>query len=172
MVKDTEKPSPPPGGSPFEIIKVENRLLAKVGGLPPLFDEAAVARAEAALEDLKPAFDGWLDGEIAQLETAAAAWQTKPADAALTRNLYAAAHDLRGAGATLGRPSIGAVAGSLCRLLNEATSSPLVGPLVLSHLDAVRRLRSEAEREGAGPLLHVLEQAVSEAIARQSRGSR
>lgn len=112
----------------FDVITPPNVLKVKVGGAGAPFDEDAIARADAILQDLALNFREWLRDDIARLLDAYAAYQrTNGADPARTA-LHLAAHDLKGEAGTLGLPLIGRVAGSLAILLSEkqAPSSALL----------------------------------------------
>lgn len=103
-----------------------------------------VARAEAALAQLASEFAGWMHSECERLEAARqevgrTGFTKKTHDA-----LFRAAHDIKGEAATFGYPAIGAVAESLCRLLEhtpEMTNIPLA--LVNQHVSAVRAIARE-----------------------------
>ena len=56
---------------PIEMITPPNMLRVKVGGRIGPVDEAAIQRAEQALEDMKEVFSDWLETEVDKLEIAA-----------------------------------------------------------------------------------------------------
>ena len=61
--------------------------------------------------------------------------------------LFRAAHDIKGEAATFGYPAVGAVANSLCRLIEhtpDMTRIPL--SLIEQHVDAVRAIAREHAR--------------------------
>lgn len=83
----------------------------------PAFDPEAVARAEAALEQLSGQFPDWLGEETARLEAALADAQARDYPAEALFQVYVRAHDVKGLGATCKYPLITQLAASLCRLI-------------------------------------------------------
>ncbi len=108
---------------------------------PVLFDEDAIARAEAKLRDLSVEFDVWMAEEIDKLHHARlAAREAGWSDAALDA-LFAAAHDAKGLGATYDYPLVTEIAGSLCRMI-ETPEARLIArrrlPLIDAHVESMR----------------------------------
>ena len=102
-------------------------------------DNDAVARAEAALAAMSVNFEGWLQAEITRLSDAMATVQAEGRSEASTEALYHRAHDLKGLGATYGYPIVSQIAGTLCRLIDNAEkrlTSPL--PLIEIHVEAIK----------------------------------
>ena len=107
-------------------------------------DDDPVLRAEAALAQLSGEFAGWMHSECERLEAA----RHDVARLGFNENthgaLFRAAHDIRGEAATFGYPAVGAVAESLCRLIEhtpEMTRIPLA--LVDQHVNAARAIARE-----------------------------
>lgn len=99
---------------------------------------AAIARAEAALEELSANFDAWMADEVARLS---AAWPGPDAGRDAYDAVFAVAHDLKGQGDTLGYPSVTPVCTSLCQLCALAPHLPrLPGPVVTAHVQAIAGL--------------------------------
>lgn len=132
-----------------------------------MFDEETLARADSVLHALADSLCEWLDGDIEKLQQArlgaeAAGW----ADTALEQ-LMAAAHDLKGMGATYGYPIVTQIAASLCRSIEtqagkaQARQDPT---LVCAHVDALRAAVRDRIKDVNHPvgrtLLRTLEQRV------------
>jgi HPt (histidine-containing phosphotransfer) domain-containing protein len=106
-----------------------------------------VARAEAVLEQLSAEFPDWMHAECERLDAA----RREVASRAFTKQtydaLFRAAHDIKDEAVTFGYPAVGAVAHSLCRLIEHAPDmnrTPLA--LVDQHVDAVRAITREYAR--------------------------
>jgi HPt (histidine-containing phosphotransfer) domain-containing protein len=114
-----------------EVITPDNPLRVFVRDVPDSKKDDPVARAEAALKTLSNQFDDWM---IAECDGLSAAWQR--AQDKLTRKnrdeLFRAAHNIKGDASTFGYPAAGAVAGSLCRVIEF---SPNVAALPIDIVD-------------------------------------
>jgi|SRR6185295_7870652 len=104
----------------------------------------AIARAEAALGEIKGEFVGWMDQECEALENARANLKANGQTLPMIHKVFLAAHDVKGQAAVFGYPLAGRIAGSLCRLISNAPD-PLQIPVVLidRHVDAVRAVVRE-----------------------------
>ena len=102
-------------------------------------DMEAIARAEAALEQLSCEFDGWVGEEVAKLLAARDDARSSDLSDESIVQIYRCAHDLKGEGETLGYPLISRLCSSLCRLLDAVPDKKKV-PLTLidNHVDAVQ----------------------------------
>ena len=122
---------------PIEIFMPPNILKAKVGGSGGL-DSPAIKRAEAAIEELKVEFAGWIIEDVNRLMETRNAYETQMDNDRLG-NLYRAAHDLKGQATTFDFPLVARVASSLCKLTDD-TSYGLKLPLKLidAHVDAIK----------------------------------
>ena len=110
-------------------------------------DDDPVARAEAALAQLSSEFGGWMLSECECLETARQEVKRLGFTKKTHDELFRAAHDIKGEAATFGYPAVGAVADSLCRLIEhtpDMTRIPLT--LIEQHVDAVRAVAREHSR--------------------------
>lgn len=115
-------------------------------------DDDPVARAEAALAELSGEFAGWMHSECERLDAA----RQHVRRLGFTKNthdeLFRTAHDIKGEAATFGYPAVGAVAESLCRLIEhtpEMTRIPLA--LVDQHVNAIRAMvREHASADFSG----------------------
>ena|SRR5277367_5936541 len=94
---------------------------------PPHEFRKAVANAadpddnpvEAALAQLSSEFADWMHAECERLEAARRRVATLGFKAETQGELFRAAHDIKGEAATFGYPAVGAVAKSLCRLIEH-----------------------------------------------------
>jgi chemotaxis protein histidine kinase CheA len=129
---------------PIELFMPPNMLRAKAGGGFGGIDQAAIKRAESAMENLKGEFAGMAGDTVATLASAHRGFtaDTGPsARAALLR----AAHDIKGLGSTLGFPLMARVAASLSRLLHDAPEEkPLPPKLIDAHVAAVQAIHRQA----------------------------
>jgi HPt (histidine-containing phosphotransfer) domain-containing protein len=136
-----------------------------VTGSGPL-ENAAVENAERALTQLSGQFKSWMRNEVDALieaKEAIARDGLSPESQAL---LFRTAHDIRGEAATLGFPLAGRIAGSLCRLLEEAPSAEQIPlELVLHHADAIRAASGD-DAAGAGPAGRALADALEAFVGR------
>jgi chemotaxis protein histidine kinase CheA len=116
-------------------------------------DPSAVARAEAALAAMAVNFDEWLKIEITRMEVAMSAIQSQGRTEANMEALYHRAHDLKGLGATYGFPIISQIAGTLCRLIDNAErrmSAPM--SLVGVHVEAIKAAARNGIRTDDDPV--------------------
>lgn len=158
-----------PSGAQF--IQPPNTLRLKVGGSRfGGIDPAALAKAEAALQNLSSQFDDWLADELRKLDAARAEIQDQGYTTATAEKLYLRAHDMKGLGGTYGYPLITRVAASLCKLTDEEQvrmKAPLF--LIDAHLDAIKAIvrdQIKDENHPVGTALSVeLERKVAEHLA-------
>ncbi len=107
------------------------------------FDDP-VARAEKALADLSGEFKNWMAIEADRLSAAHAAILSDGFDNATREELFRAAHDIKGDGATFGFPSAGAAAESLCRIIEHAPDLDEVPhDLIAHHINAIQAIVRE-----------------------------
>jgi HPt (histidine-containing phosphotransfer) domain-containing protein len=110
-------------------------------------DDDPIARAEAALTQLSTEFGDWMHAECERLEAARQEVKRLGFTKKTYDELFRAAHDIKGEAATFGYPAVGAVANSLCRLIEhtpDMTRIPL--SLIEQHVDAVRAIAREHAR--------------------------
>jgi chemotaxis protein histidine kinase CheA len=153
-----------------EVITPPNKLGGAISRA--LDGDDPVARAEAALAQLSSEFTGWMHDECEQLERARHNVRQNGLTALPREALFRAAHDIKGQAATLGFPLVSEVAGSLCRLLEEAHDPKRIPlDLVDQHVDAVRAIIREHDRPHAeaiaATLTHTLRQVCEDYLARQ-----
>jgi chemotaxis protein histidine kinase CheA len=103
--------------------------------------EARIAQADAALAQLSQRFASWMDDEFGRLEALCSELHQHGMSRTSAKQLFVAAHDIKGQAATLGHPLIEAVAKNLCRLLESARDQTRIPPaLVDRHVDAMRSI--------------------------------
>jgi HPt (histidine-containing phosphotransfer) domain-containing protein len=107
-----------------------------------------VARAEAALAGMSGEFKNWMGIETERLAAAHAAILKDGFTSPTREELFRAAHDIKGDAATFGFPSAGAVAESLCRIIEHAPDLDQVpSDLIAHHINAIQAI----VRERTGP---------------------
>jgi chemotaxis protein histidine kinase CheA len=133
-----------------------------------------VEAAERALTRLSGDFQLWMNDECAKLDVA----RCKIRDSALTKEtgqeLFLAAHDIKGDGATFGFAEVVRAADSLCRLLEHSpdlTKIPMA--IIDQHVDAIRAIVREHGRPDiariAGALNEKLRSVTDEFLLAENR---
>lgn len=124
---------------PIEVITPPNMLKAKIGGALPALDQKAIARAEAALQQLSGQFGDWIGEELNRLLEAWAAFEKAGGTPAAKNELHRRAHDLKGLAPTYGYPLVGRICATLCKLTgDEHGDIPAPASLLKAHVDAVK----------------------------------
>ncbi|HLL27761.1 MAG TPA: Hpt domain-containing protein [Xanthobacteraceae bacterium] len=132
--------------SDHTVIVPPHRLKAVITHTPEQGDIAmdVVARAEAALAEIKHEFRSWMSAECDALEAARNEMRAAGLSKPVLKKIGDAAHEIKGHAAVLGFPLAGRIANSLCRLLNHAPQPGLVPITVIeSHVDAIRAVVRE-----------------------------
>jgi hypothetical protein len=146
----------------IEIFMPPNILKARLGGTIVGLDSGALARAEAAVEELACEYPDWIKAYVDVLVRANAGRKTGGENA--KQALMRTAHDLKSQGAHFGYPLIGRAAASLCDLLDADGNAP--APLIDAHVNAIKaflRDHDEAEKEETAlKLISELEQQTAE----------
>lgn len=125
----------------------------------PVFDEAAVARADDALKAISGSFQQWLEEDMAKLQAARLAAEAAGWRADALEPVMAAAHDLKGLGGSCEFPLLTQIAASLCRLVETdagkaaARAEPA---LVSAHVDALRAALRDGIKTDAHPIGRML----------------
>lgn len=134
----------------------------------PLFDSAAVARAESALRSMSNHFQGWLEEELEKVQAARLDARQRGWDDASLDALLAAAHDVKGLGSTYDYPLATRIAGSLCRLIETPEGKHAAradSRLLEAHVDAMRAAARDKIKTANDPvgraLLATLEDRVT-----------
>lgn len=149
-----------------QVFSPPNTLRMKVGGAFGGIDANAIAKAEAALEAMSAQFGQWLDDELAKLDAAQAAIRTHGLTPETGEALYCRAHDLKGLGTTYQYPLVTRMAGSLCKLLDDASkrmSAPMV--LVDAHVDAIKAVVRDQIKTDEHPVGRILAETLESRVA-------
>jgi chemotaxis protein histidine kinase CheA len=103
-----------------------------------------VARAEKALAEMSGDFKDWMVVESERLSAAYAAILIQGFTEASRGELFRAAHDIKGDAVTFGFPPAGAVAESLCRIIEHAPDlSRVPTELIDHHVKAIEAIVCE-----------------------------
>jgi chemotaxis protein histidine kinase CheA len=103
-----------------------------------------IARAEKALKGLSGEFKQWMRIEADRLSAAHDAILKNGFSDAACKELFRAAHDIKGDAATFGYPSAGAAAESLCRIIEHAPELDHVpSDLIAHHINAIQAIVRE-----------------------------
>jgi hypothetical protein len=138
---------------PIEIINPPNMLKVKVGGKLPNADQAMIARAESALNNLKTEFGEWLAEEVAKLEEYLKAAKSQGMGGDMGEMLFTSAHDLRGLGTTYEYPIITRIAASLSKLIETPEQRETVPmSLVEAHVGAIKAAIIQNIRNADDPI--------------------
>jgi hypothetical protein len=151
--------------NPAQVIRPNNGLRMKVGGGFGI-NADAIAKAEEALKAMSAQFSQWLNDEIVKLDKAQADIREKGFNAETAEALYFRAHDLKGLGTTYEYPLVTRIAGSLCKLLDDATgrlSAPLV--VVDAHIDAIRAVVRDQIKTDEHPTGRILAETLEAKVA-------
>lgn len=141
---------------PIEIFMPPNILKAKVGGGSGGLDDAAIKRAEVAIEALKVEFAGWVIEDVNRLTEMRKEYETKTSNETLA-NLYRAAHDLRGQATTFDFPLVARVASSLCKLTDDTSQSlKLPSTLIDAHVDAIKVIVRDQIKDPSNTMATIL----------------
>lgn len=115
-------------------------------------------------------FGQWLNDEIAKLDQAQADIRAKGYTPETAEALYFRAHDLKGLGATYQYPLVTRIAGSLCRMMDDADKR-MQAPIAIldAHVDAIRAVVRDEIQTDEHPLgrdlAETLEARVAEHLA-------
>ena len=156
--------------NPPQVIRPPNPLRAKVGGGFGGIDANAIAKAEEALKAMSAQFGQWLNDEVVKLDQAQADIRAKGYTPETAEALYFRAHDLKGLGATYQYPLVTRIAGSLCRMMDDADKRMQAPVAILdAHVDAIRAVvRDEIQTDDhpvGRDLAEALEARVAEHLA-------
>ena len=103
-----------------------------------------VARAEQALAGLSGEFKNWMTIESDRLAAAHAAILKDGFTSVTREELFRAAHDIKGDAVTFGYPQAGAVAESLCRIIEHAPNlNEVPSDLIVHHINAIQAIVRE-----------------------------
>jgi hypothetical protein len=103
-----------------------------------------VARAEKALAGLSGEFKSWMTIETDRLAAAYAAILKRGFTDITGEELFRAAHDIKGDGATFGFPSAAVAAESLCRIIEHTPDLDRIpAQLIALHINAIEAIVRE-----------------------------
>ena len=156
--------------NPAQIRSPANALRLKVGGGFGI-NADAIAKAEEALKAMSAQFGEWLNDEIVKLDKAQADIREHGYTPATAEALYFRAHDLKGLGTTYEYPLVTRIAGSLCRLLDDAErrmSAPLA--VLDAHIDAIRAVVRDQIKTDEHPTGRALAETLEERVAEHLAG--
>ena len=153
-----------------QVIRPPNPLRAKVGGGFGGIDASAIAKAEEALKAMSAQFGQWLNDEVSKLDKAQGDIRSHGYTPETAEALYFRAHDLKGLGATYQYPLVTRIAGSLCRMMDDADKRMQAPVAILdAHVDAIRAVvRDEIQTDDhpvGRDLAEALEARVAEHLA-------
>lgn len=135
----------------------------------PIFDEAALARADETLEALSGSMEQWLVADVDRLQQARADAASAHWDNASLEAMFSSAHDLKGMGGTYGFPIITQIAASLCRLIETDSGKAIAQrdpTLVCAHVDALRAAARDKIKDATHPVGRALLQALETHVER------
>jgi chemotaxis protein histidine kinase CheA len=116
-----------------------------------------VARAEKALAGLSGEFKKWMSIECDRLAAAHAVVLKQGFDRRAREELFRAAHDIKGDAETFGYPTAGAVAESLCRIIEHAPDLAKVpADLITHHVNAIVAIVRQHSRANPSETAHEL----------------
>ncbi|MBN8920325.1 MAG: Hpt domain-containing protein [Rhizobiales bacterium] len=175
----TKKPNGvPPSISTFadhEVIRPYNTLQRAIKRVKPgeNDEDIVIARAEQALAQLSPEFEGWMTDDCDRLERARAAIRLVGLSEDARMQLLCAARDIVGHAPMIGYPLAAQAAESLCQLV-ELAPNPALIPLSLidKHVDGIRAIIREDVRSGnqlGEELARSLRLVASEFLADENR---
>lgn len=155
---------------PAQVFPTPSPLRAKIGGGFGI-NADAIAKAEEALKAMSAQFSQWLDDEIVKLDKAQADIRAQGYTPATAEALYFRAHDLKGLGTTYEYPLVTRIAGSLCRLLDDADSRMDAPAAVLdAHIDAIRSVVRDQIKTDEDPAGRALAEGLEAQVARHRGG--
>ena len=151
--------------NPAQITPPTNALRMKVGGGFGI-NADAIARAEEALKAMSAQFGQWLNDEIVKLDKAQADIREQGYNPTTAEALYFRAHDLKGLGTTYEYPLVTRIAGSLCKMLDDADRRMTAPVVVLdAHIDAIRAVVRDEIQTDDHPVGRTLAEALEARVA-------
>jgi len=151
--------------NPAQITPPANAPRLKVGGGFGI-NADAIARAEEALKAMSAQFGQWLNDEITKLDKAQADIREQGYTPTTAEALYFRAHDLKGLGATYEYPLVTRIAGSLCKMLDDADRRMAAPVAVLdAHIDAIRAVVRDQIKTDEHPTGRALAETLEARVA-------
>ncbi|NSX33332.1 Hpt domain-containing protein [Brevundimonas vesicularis] len=151
--------------NPAQITPPTNSLRLKVGGGFGI-NADAIARAEEALKAMSAQFGQWLNDEIVKLDNAQADIREQGYTPVTAEALYFRAHDLKGLGTTYEYPLVTRIAGSLCKMLDDADRR-MTAPIAIldAHIDAIRAVVRDQIKTDEHPTGRALAETLEARVA-------
>ena len=151
--------------NPAQITPPTNSLRLKVGGGFGI-NADAIAKAEEALKAMSAQFGQWLNDEIVKLDKAQADIREQGYTPATAEALYFRAHDLKGLGTTYEYPLVTRIAGSLCKMLDDADRR-ITAPIAIldAHIDAIRAVVRDQIKTDEHPTGRALAETLEARVA-------
>lgn len=151
--------------NPAQITSPTNSLRLKVGGGFGI-NADAIARAEEALKAMSAQFGQWLNDEIVKLDKAQADIREQGYTPVTAEALYFRAHDLKGLGTTYEYPLVTRIAGSLCKMLDDADRR-MTAPIAIldAHIDAIRAVVRDQIKTDEHPTGRALAETLEARVA-------
>ena len=148
-----------------QVIRPPNTLRMKVGGGFGI-NADAIAKAEEALKAMSAQFSQWLNDEVAKLDQAQADIRDQGYTPQTAEALYFRAHDLKGLGTTYEYPLVTRIAGSLCKMLDDADRR-MTAPIAIldAHIDAIRAVVRDQIKTDDHPTGRVLAETLEAKVA-------
>ena len=148
-----------------QVIRPPNNLRQKVGGGFGI-NADAIAKAEEALRAMSAQFSQWLSDEVAKLDKAQADIREKGYTPETAEALYFRAHDLKGLGTTYEYPLVTRIAGSLCKMLDDADRR-ITAPIAIldAHIDAIRAVVRDQIKTDEHPTGRALAETLEARVA-------
>jgi hypothetical protein len=133
-----------PEAREFNVDTRFQRMARRKGGVPR---DKAIKQAQAAVEQVKPQFDKWLDGELQEFAVLIKSAEIGAADAGWAAEANLRSHQLRDGASTVGFELLAFIANSLCEILDaiEAGSACNMDSITC-HLDALTLARKPGYR--------------------------
>jgi hypothetical protein len=135
-----------PPGPPARIFPVETRfqqLARRTGGVPR---EQAIERAQSALEEAKPAYEDFLEREVAGLADLVRTVEAGNDEPGWIETVTFRSRQLRDSAGSLGYELVAFIAGSLCELLDSIEDSSEYMESIVCHIDALMLARQRSYR--------------------------
>jgi hypothetical protein len=155
----------PAMSNPAQITPPTNSLRLKVGGGFGI-NADAIAKAEEALKAMSAQFGQWLNDEIVKLDKAQTDIREQGYTPATAEALYFRAHDLKGLGTTYEYPLVTRIAGSLCKMLDDADRR-MTAPIAIldAHIDAIRAVVRDQIKTDEHPTGRALAETLEARVA-------
>ena len=150
---------------PAQITPPTNSLRLKVGGGFGI-NADAIAKAEEALKAMSAQFGQWLNDEIVKLDKAQTDIREQGYTPVTAEALYFRAHDLKGLGTTYEYPLVTRIAGSLCKMLDDADRR-MTAPIAIldAHIDAIRAVVRDQIKTDEHPTGRALAETLEARVA-------